>query len=51
MVSGRVLWYKARRTSDPFQIHSLDGSDNLTMCNNTHVSAHIPGCPSGSVIW
>ncbi|EFN7676943.1 30S ribosomal protein S2, partial [Escherichia coli] len=21
------------------------------MCNNTHVSAHIPGCPLGSVIW
>ncbi|AMO50499.1 30S ribosomal protein S2 [Enterobacter sp. FY-07] len=27
------------------------GATNLTLCNNTHVSAHIPGCPSGSVIW
>ncbi|TYE50178.1 30S ribosomal protein S2, partial [Escherichia coli] len=45
MVSMTYLWYKARRTSDPFRIHRLDGSDNLTLCNNTHVSAHIPGCP------
>ncbi|AHA63052.1 SSU ribosomal protein S2P [Shigella dysenteriae WRSd3] len=51
MVSQTYLWYKARRTSDPFRIHRLDGSDNLTLCNNTHVSAHIPGCPLGSVIW
>ncbi len=27
------------------------GATNLTLCNNTHVSAHIPGCPLGSVIW
>ncbi|CAR31810.1 hypothetical protein EB316_20820 [Salmonella enterica] len=52
LVSVAYLWYKARRTSDPFEDYTRwTGATNLTLCNNTHVSAHIPGCPLGSVIW
>ncbi len=47
LVSVAYLWYKARRTSDPFEDYDGRERQISLYCNNTHVSARIFRVPRG----